>query len=266
MASTQAKVNYQITPIILTGGIAANIPGGGLPMINLLGIGATSSTEITTLPGDLDEAFGAFNVLPGGTLVTQSIGKYPFANQEVAANAVIREPLTISVIMDAPMRPLNHMQNIDVWAIKQTAFTALREALNQHNNIGGLYTIATPAYIYTNCIMLNMTDNSRGNNSLPQNAWRFDFERPLVALAELDVVYNSFMGKINAQVPPTTVGTSGVQVGIPGSNPAMSRTIKAAGGLTGAASAGVSDITPTPMRSNYPPMANLSGFPYAGIS
>jgi hypothetical protein len=168
--------------------------------------------------------------------------------------------------MDAPMRPLNHMENIDVWAIKQTAFTALKEALAQHNNIGGLYTIATPAYIYTNCIMLNMTDNSRGNNSLPQNAWRFDFERPLVALAELDVAYSSLMGKINAQVPPTTVSTSGVQVGIQGANPVLARTIKAAGGLTGAASVYVSEQVPTLMRSNYPVMSNPSAFPYAGIS
>jgi hypothetical protein len=266
MASTQAKINFQITPIILTGGIAAQISGGQLPLINLLNIGTTSSTEVTTLPGDLDEAFGAFNVLPGGTLVTQSIGKYPFANQDVAANAVIREPITISVIMDAPMRPLNHMENIDVWAIKMTAFTALKEALERHNNSGGLYTIATPAYVYTNCIMLNMTDNSRGSNSLPQNAWRFDFERPLVALVELDLSYNSLMGKINAQVQPTTVAPSGVQVGLMGSNPTLARTIKATGGLAGAASVGVSDVTPTLMRSNYPVMPNPSSFPYSGIS
>jgi hypothetical protein len=129
-----------------------------------------------------------------------------------------------------------------------------------------MYTVATPAFIYEKLVMLNMTDNSRGNNSLPQNAWRFDFERPLVALDELSEAFSILMGKINAQVPATTVSPTGVQVGLIGSNPTLARTIKAAGGLSGAASVNITEGIVTQAGSNYPVMANQSGFPYMGIS
>src|SRR5215467_9310892 len=177
--ASKQQLSYQVCPIILTGGTAQNVPDSMIPMLNLLTPGRGGN--VLTLPydiDDLDNAFGAFNVLPGGTLVAQSIAKYPFANQWVAANAVIREPLTVSVIMDAPMRGPN------AWEIKQTIFTALKATLDRHNNSGGTYTVATPAYIYENMVMISLTDNSRGNNSLPQNAWRFDFEKPLVTLSD----------------------------------------------------------------------------------
>jgi hypothetical protein len=155
---------------------------------------------------DLDNAFGAFNVLPGGSLVTQSISKYPFANQFVAANAVIREPITVSVIMDAPMR------GPKAFATKLRVMTTLKGILDKHNNLGGTYIILTPAYLYTNMVMTSLTDNSRGNNSLPQNAWRWDFERPLIALEDLQQALNSFTTKMQNQVP-TSSNTSGISTG-----------------------------------------------------
>jgi len=264
MASQQQKINYQISPIILTGGLAAQLGEGALPLISLFGIGPVSSTQLPFIPGTLDDAFGAFNVLPGGTLVTQSIGKYPFANQWVAANAVIREPITVSVIMDAPMRPAPGFSN-DVWALKHNVFTALKAALDLHNNQGGMYTISTPAFDYTNMIMTNLTDNSRGNNSLPQNAWRFDFERPLVALQELIEIQNAFMSKITGAVPPTTPLPTGVQVGSMGSNPTMAMTIKASAGLAATGMGyGLGGVTPD--SRNFPSTATPTAFPYRGIS
>ena len=136
-SNTPVQLSYQVCPIMLTGGIASQISGGILPMLALVST-ALLQIESQADINDLDDAFGAFNVLPGGTLVTQSIGKYPFANQYVAANAVIHEPLTISVIMDAPMRGPN------AWEIKHATMTNLKMQLDNHNDAGGLYTIAAP--------------------------------------------------------------------------------------------------------------------------
>ena len=193
MPNSQVQLSFQVCPIILTGGSASQMAGGMLPMLSLFGVNQGQSLAPDILPfqmGSLDDAFAAFNVLPGGTLVAQSIGKYPFANQWVAANAVIREPLTLSVIMDTPMRGPN------AWIQKHQVFTALKAALDSHNNSGGTYTVATPAFQYDNLIMLALTDNSRGSNSLPQNAWRFDFEKPLVSMAELGAAQNQMMSNL----------------------------------------------------------------------
>ena len=128
----------------------------------------------------------------------------------MAANAVIREPLTLSVIMDAPMRAAKGQ---DAFAIKQAIFSSLKATLDYHNNAGGTYTVVTPAYMYQNLIMVSLMDNSRGNTSLPQNAWRFDFEKPLVALADLATAQNQLMSKISNQVP-TNANQTGIQPGV----------------------------------------------------
>lgn|SRR5262245_25305866 len=259
MAPFQAQLSYQVCPIVLTGGSAAQIPGGMLPLISLFAM--SSEVNALGLPfdiGDLDDAFGAFNVLPGGTLVSQSIAKYPFANQDVAANAVIREPLTLSVIMDAPMRGGN------AWQIKQTVFTALKGTLDKHNQSGGTYTVATPAYIYDSMIMTSLSDNSRGNNSLPQNAWRFDFERPLSALADLTGAMNLFMNKINQQLPVGGQPT-GVQVGSSTGNLPTVMTIKSAGGLS-PSTLGSGHRNLSQDFFNYPAIPNPANFPFKGVS
>ena len=256
---SEAQLSYQICPIILTGGVATQIPGGMLAMMNLLKPGAVNSLGLPFDFGDLDNAFGAFNVLPGGTLVSQQIGKYPFANQSVAANAVIREPLTISVIMDAPMRGPN------AWQIKQMIMTALKQTLDQHNDRGGTYTVATPAFMYENLVMISLTDNSRGNNSLPQNAWRFDFEKPLVALADIQGAQNQFMQKITNFLP-TTGRISGQVTGLIAGDASQGRTIKTAvGGLT----AGTPPVLGSPVTTQAPSIpvsANEANFAFTGVS
>jgi hypothetical protein len=254
----EAQLSYQVCPIILTGGVAGQIPGGMLPMLSLFATGETNNLGLPFDIGKLDDAFGAFNILPGGNLVSQTIGKYPFANQSVAANAVIREPLTLSVIMDAPMRTPN------AWQIKQSVFTALKATLDQHNNDGGTYTVATPAYMYDNLIMVALTDNSRGNNSLPQNAWRFDFEKPLVSLAELQGAQNQFLQKITNGLP-TDGSVSGTSPGLQSGQAPQARTVRVVGGLT-AGTPSVILAPSTPAMSNYPVYINPSNFPYSGIS
>jgi hypothetical protein len=219
MPNSQIELSYQVCPIILTGGIASQLQGGVLPMLSLLNRSTLGSSPASlagsTAPSGplfpfsmdhLDDAFGAFNVLPGGTLISQSIAKYPFANQWVAANAVIREPLTLSLIMDSPMRGTN------AWAIKHMVFTSVQATLANHNNAGGTYTVATPAFQYDNLIMTAMTDNSRGNNSLPQNAWRFDFEKPLVAGGDLTTAQNGLTSALTNGTP-TQGNISGLRPG-----------------------------------------------------
>jgi hypothetical protein len=274
MPNSQIQLSYQVCPIILTGGIAAQIPGGMLPMLHLFSSVGGNSLALPFEMNDLDDAFGAFNVLPGGTLVSQQIAKYPFANQDVAANAVIREPLTLSVIMDAPMRGPN------AWQVKQIVMSMLKATLESHNNSGGTYTVATPAWLYTNLVMLSLTDNSRGNNSLPQNAWRFDFERPLVALAELQGSQSSLMGKLSNQTP-----TSGTQTGIqPGQTsgqsplsemniplplpniaaPQLSSLAQAAGTLFGGTPPVINSALGS-FTANFPAIASMAQFPFNGF-
>jgi hypothetical protein len=234
-SNVSAQLTYQICPIILVGGIASQVPSGMLPMLNLFTSGGSqvnpsSLGSALILPfniGDLDDAFGAFNVVPGGQLVLQQIGKYPFANQSVAANAVIREPLTLSVLMDTPMRGANP------WRVKNQVFTALKSTLDAHNNAGGTYTVATPAFIYENLVMTSLTDISRAVNTVPQNAWRFDFEKPLVSLTELQGAMNFLTNQLT-QGLATNGSNTGTQVGATQAQPAqMGQTFKIGGALTG---------------------------------
>src|SRR5262249_27408392 len=134
---------------------------------------------------NLDSFFANFHPLPGSTLLDQKVGTYPFANQAVAANAVIVDPLAISVRMICPARE-------DAgYAIKLATMTALRATLAQHNASGGTYTIATPSFFYTNCLFLKMTDVSDARSHQAQNAWQLDFARPLLTLQDAQQVQNN---------------------------------------------------------------------------
>jgi hypothetical protein len=200
----QWKLSYQVSPIFLTGPPISNVPSGMLPFLSIVNPWAfptTSNTpgtpsqafDLATVAMDqksLDEAFGAFNVLAGGSLVQQTTAKYPFANQSYAANAIIRDPLHVSLIWDTPMRGEN------AWGQKLQVMQSVKQRLDSHNNGGGTYIVVTPAYVYDNMVMLSLTDASRGSSNLPQNAWRFDFERPLIVLQELRRAQSALMSKL----------------------------------------------------------------------
>jgi hypothetical protein len=262
------KLMYQVCPIVLVGGIASQIPDGMLPVLNLMYQNyiqddGKSHLRLPDNISDLDDVFGTFNILPGGTLIAQTIGKYPFANQWVAANAVIHEPLTVSAIMDAPMRGGGGGSSVDAWSVRQVIFMALKATLESHNNQGGLYTIATPAYMYENMVMTALTDNSRGNNSIPQNAWRWDFEKPLVVLSELQGAQNNTISKMSNKVP-TNGQVSGPQPGTAVGNPPQSSSYPLIAALSGGAQPLFSPVSPSIL--NYPAITNPAGLPYSGIS
>ena len=195
---------FQISPLILTGGVAANIPGGMLPVVSL-----TESLAFVTglLSGSAQDNLDAFLMqwLPqaGSSLIEQRIGEYTFANQATAANAVIRDPLNISMLMIVAAK-----DGVG-YLTKLATITALQATFAQHNNSGGLYTIASPSYIWTDCVMMSMRDSSRNDIKQWQNAWRLEFRQPLISLAAAAAAQNNLMSTISSQSP-----TDGSQTGI----------------------------------------------------
>lgn len=167
----QYDLAFQVSPIILQGGLAANYQGGMLPITYFTG-GA---------PQNLDNAFARYYPLPGSTLISQSVGNFPFANQQIAANATIQQPLVLSMLMLAPVNQAGG------YLSKLATFSALQRALEKHNASGGSYIVATPAMIYRDLIMTTMTDASpelsAEDNKQVQIYYQIDFVKPLITLA-----------------------------------------------------------------------------------
>ncbi len=191
------QLQYQVSPIVMTGGIASNLLGSMLPVLSLSN--SISFIDGLLSPGStapsLDDYFAYFQPLPGGTLIDQQIGMYPFANQAVAANAVIQQPLTISMLMVCPVGAGGG------YATKAALMQSLQSSFYQHNTSGGLYTILTPFFPYTDCVMTSMTDVSSGQTKQVQNAYKLDFLKPLVTLAAVSQAQNALMSQIGAGVP-----------------------------------------------------------------
>ena len=101
LGRTVYQLGFQVSPIILVGGVASSL-GGLLPIVAI-----TESVNFTLglLHGgtdlDLDSFLCHYAPLPGSTLIQNDIGHYPFANQAVAANAVISQPNRVSFMMTA---------------------------------------------------------------------------------------------------------------------------------------------------------------------
>jgi hypothetical protein len=203
------QLQYQLSPIIMTGGVASGIIGGALPVLSIIN-GLLSGGD------DLNSNFAFFQPLPGGSLIDQQIGMYPFANQQVAANATIQQPLAISMLMICPAGAGGGYQS------RLAQMTAIQQSFDQHNKSGGLYTILTPAFAYTNCVFLTMTDVSSTATKQVQNAYKLDFLKPLVTQADAAAAQNALMSQItngtptdgSQTIPNNTLGsTAGVTGG-----------------------------------------------------
>lgn len=190
------KLAFEISPITLTGGIAGGMSGGALPLPALLSGGGPLGG------GDgLDSSFANFYPIPGSTLITNMVGEYPFANQAIAANAVIKMPLMVSLLMRCPVNAGTYWQKLGI-------MTGLQNTLANHCAQGGLFTVATPSFYYTGCILVDLQDVSGGETNQAQMAYRWDFRRPLVALEGNGGSPNSFTGLLGsgAFVPDNTIG------------------------------------------------------------
>ena len=189
----------QISPIYLTGGIAANVSGGTVALLNYTQGNAFNGLTSGAGQVSLDDYFAYFEPVTGATLISNAIGAYPFANQATAANAIITQPLAISMMMICPAKN---------WSQKQATIMALQQTLAQHNNAGGTYSVQTPSFLWTDLIMTGMHDASGGETRQPQYRWQLDFAKPLITLAEAQQAQNSLMGKISSgtQVSASATG------------------------------------------------------------
>lgn len=185
------KLAFELSPIILTNGVANNIPGGMLPIIAI-----TQSVDFVTglLGGSVsaspDDFIAHFYPMPGSTLIDQQVATYPMANQTVAANATIAQPLTLSMLMECPARGSGG------YASKLAVIMALQTTLQAHNSQGGTYIVITPSFFYTNMIMTTMRDASRGGSHQAQTAYQIDFIQPLLTLNQANSVQGSLMSQI----------------------------------------------------------------------
>jgi hypothetical protein len=202
----QFQRSFQISPIILVGGIAGSLPGSSLPIYSLtessiFPTGALSQAD-TSAQSDYDW-FAFYEPMPGSTLIENEVATYPFANQTIAANAIITQPLRISLKMICPVR--------DSYAAKLTTFTAMQNALAQHIQLGGVFNVATPAYLYTNCLLVTLRDISGGETKQTQMEYQWDFMQPLLTQDQATQTYNGAMNKFSTGValtgdPPATSG------------------------------------------------------------
>lgn len=178
---SQYDLAFQISPIFLSGGIAAQTQGQLAPITTYTG----------NIPQNVDESI-RYVPIPGSTLISQTVGMYPFANQVVAANATIKQPLTLSMLMLAPVNQPGGYQR------KLSLFSNLQASLAQHNALGGTYIIATPAYIYYDCLMISMTDSTTEDDNQQQIQWQIDFLQPLLTQAAASAVYGAWLAQVTA--------------------------------------------------------------------
>jgi hypothetical protein len=196
---------FQVSPIILVGGIAANTLGGMLPIIALGGQALSAVQGALSNGINTDAFFARYVPVPGSTLINQTVATFPFANQSVAANATIQNPLNISLQMICPVK------DTAGYLTKLAIITSLQNSLVAHNAAGGMYHVATPGYLYTYLLMTGMTDVTGGDTKQQMVRYQLDFTQPLVTQMQASSAYSALMGKLNsgAQVTaPTVAGTS----------------------------------------------------------
>lgn len=235
------RTAFEISPIYLTGSspLVSSIPGGTLPLIAFFGFPLSGVSANSTSP-EMDDFFAYFIPLPGASLVDNQISTYPFANQAVAANAIITQPLQISMRMMVPVRDAG-----GYW-LKFAQLLALKFSLDYHNTHAGLYTVLTPSHVYTNCIMTKMHDISSGESAQAQHTWQMDFVQPLITQAQASNAYNALTSKFTSGAEVTSSDWSGAAVNTGVSSPGLT------GGAAGTGSVGalVSDSTISPSFAN----------------
>jgi hypothetical protein len=202
------QLGFELSPIILTNGVADLVPGQMLPIVALTEasnfVGGLLSGNITL--SNPDDYFAHFVPAPGASLMSNQIGQYPFANQTVAANAIIAQPLPVSMLMHIPVNRSGG------YLSKFLTMSALKKTLDLHVARGGTFTVVTPTYIYTNCVLLGLRDATSGDSKQRQQTWQWDFEQPLLTQVAATNALNSLMSKLASGLPtgstPTWSGPS----------------------------------------------------------
>lgn len=242
-AEYQWAMTYQISPIFLVGGIVGSALGGTAPIIYYLQGSAFTGLGYPGPDVGLDDYFAQFIPLPGSDLINNEFGTYPFANQQTAANAIITQPLAISMMMICPARQPGD------YATKNQIISALRGTLQQHNLSGGTYTVVTPAYTYINCLNARLRDMTGSESKQVQWRYQWDFGQPLVSLAQAAAAQNSLMQSITSgqQIQPNANGV------IDGSTGSQSPTPSGASGGASSTAVPSSANNPTPFVQSGTP-------------
>lgn len=206
---------YEINPIILTGGIAT---GDGLKISDLLGYDTIKkSSEIardadgnmfldrfgspvnkqTQTAATATKPFAYFKILDGTQQLSYSVAEHPVYNLETAATAVMRNPLTIQFLMII-------LASADYPKDKQhDRMTKFIDQLRLHTKKGGLFTLATPFYPYTNTIVTEIAQaNIEDVKYGLQNGLHLTFRKPLVDLEDAKNAYNEQMDRLDKGLPP----------------------------------------------------------------
>lgn len=249
MSLSSYQLSYQVTPIVLVGGIAE---AGAIPIVSLL---SSQSFDLGLLSSatsqQIADYFGQFRVIPGHTLMDNEVATYPLANQSVAANAIITNPLRVSLEMVAPA-------NGEItFANKLSIITALKSTLDSHTAQGGWYNVATPSYVYQGCLLTSLRDVSdEDEGSQPQVKWVWDFMQPLLTAAQAQAAQNQAMAKITNQTyntgdPPGSQPVS-TGVGQPSSNIVQNIVPAAAGPLGSNVAAGGTPSSVSSLQSVSP--------------
>jgi len=181
------ELSFGINAVSLVNGITSQMPGQSLPLSALLA-GNLSTGQTDTL----DDAFGKFYPLPGSSLIENQLGQYPFANQVIAANSIIKMPLHVSLLMRCPVRWEGG------YASKFSIMTSLQNTLAAHCAQGGTFIVATPVFFYTDVILVGLHNVDSGETLQPMIAWRFDFEKPLISGAQAQGALNPFMSALSS--------------------------------------------------------------------
>lgn len=246
------KMTRQISPIILTRGVE---PGSGTPIVSLMGgspqgqtagfsfgsvlsvgiglvqqsiatgkingLGIVGNLQNNILTGgsnlspQLDGYNANFKPLQGSTLFDLSLSQYPFANMAVAANAVIANPLHVSMLMAFPAT--SDFPYKRRWSVLTNLITKLRS----HALAGGTYTVITPGFIYVDTILTTITDVSSDPNK-PQESLKWDFAQPLVSQQAAAQAQNNLMQTLTNGTP--IVDSPTWSSGLPVANPTATLT------------------------------------------
>lgn len=193
LVSTAFSLAYQVSPIILTDGIATLIPGGALPIVAITeGFGFTTLTSLAKNGALPDQYFANFRPLPGSTLMRNDVAQFPFYTQQVAANAQIQQPLNISMLMYCPAG------KDTPFTLKLAKMSALKSLLDVHTNEGGTYSIVTPTRVYTGCLLTQLSDVSSEETNQSQWAYQWDFVQPLLTFPNASGVQNVTMSMFSS--------------------------------------------------------------------
>ena len=191
------KLAFEISPIFLVDGIAASIPGGAMPIAVL-----TEGVSIVDglLHGEISGQSAAFTPMAGTKLIQQDIGNLNFFNMVTAANSVVNRSNRVIMQM---IRPASTKGG--GYAAKGITFTALKLALDKHNQSGGYYVVMTPSFIYTGCLLRTMIDVSgfSEQNKQVQHTWQLEFEQPLLSISQVDAALGNLMSKFESGMPPS---------------------------------------------------------------